>query len=34
MVLHFDVGRVKSILALEDAMVKDQIIFLVTQNDP
>ena len=33
MVLHFDVGRVKSILALEDAMVKDQIIFLVTQND-
>jgi ATP-dependent Lon protease len=33
MVLHFDVGRPKSMLALEDAMVKDQIIFLVTQND-
>ncbi|SEF84733.1 ATP-dependent Lon protease [Caloramator fervidus] len=34
MVLHFDVGRQKSILALEEAMVKDQIIFLVTQKDP
>lgn len=33
MVLHFDVGRAKSILALEDAMIKDQTIFLVTQND-
>lgn len=33
MVLHFDVGRTKSILALEDAMIKDQVIFLVTQND-
>lgn len=33
MVLHFDVGREKSILALESAMVKDQTIFLVTQRD-
>lgn len=33
MVLHFDVGRQKSILALEDAMVKNQMIFLVTQVD-
>ncbi|TDT58432.1 endopeptidase La [Fonticella tunisiensis] len=34
MVLHFDVGRAKSILALEEAMVKDQTIFLITQIDP
>ncbi len=33
MVLHFDVGRPKSILALEDAMVKNQTIFLITQVD-
>ncbi|QCX33073.1 endopeptidase La [Caloramator sp. E03] len=33
MVLHFDVGRTKSILALEEAMVKDQLIFLVAQKD-
>lgn len=33
MVLHFDVGRPKSILALEDAMVKNQVIFLVTQKE-
>ncbi len=33
MVLHFDVGREKSIAALEEAMVKDQLIFLVTQKD-
>ncbi|KRQ86138.1 Lon protease 1 [Caloramator mitchellensis] len=33
MVLHFDVGRQKSILALEEAMVNDQMIFLVTQRD-
>ncbi|HHU62622.1 MAG TPA: endopeptidase La [Clostridiales bacterium] len=33
MVLHFDVGRQKSIAALEEAMVKDQSIFLVTQKD-
>lgn len=33
MVLHFDVGREKSILALEEAMLKDQQIFLVSQMD-
>ena len=33
MVLHFDVGRPKSIAALEAAMVNDQEIFLVTQID-
>lgn len=33
MVLHFDVGREKSILALEEAMSKDQKIFLVSQKD-
>ncbi|MFA9398007.1 MAG: LON peptidase substrate-binding domain-containing protein, partial [Clostridiaceae bacterium] len=33
MVLHFDVGREKSIDALEEAMVKDQEIFLVSQKD-
>ncbi|HZK35280.1 MAG TPA: endopeptidase La [Bacillota bacterium] len=33
MVLHFDVGRAKSIAALEAAMVNNQEIFLVTQKD-
>ncbi|MGI6486092.1 MAG: endopeptidase La [Thermoanaerobacterales bacterium] len=33
MVLHFDVGRDKSIGALEEAMVRDQKIFLVAQKD-
>lgn len=33
MVLHFDVGRAKSILALEEAMIRNQVIFLVTQKD-
>lgn len=33
MVLHFDVGRKKSIKALEAAMAKDQKIFLTTQFD-
>lgn len=33
MVLHFDVGRVKSIKALEEAMVSNQMIFLVAQRD-
>lgn len=33
MVLHFDVGREKSINALEEAMINDQLIFLVTQMD-
>lgn len=33
MMLHFDVGRKKSILALKEAMDRDQTIFLVSQND-
>ncbi len=33
MVMHFDVGRVKSVAALEKAMMEDQRIFLVTQRD-
>lgn len=33
MILHFDVGRAKSIKALEEAMVSNQLIFLVTQKD-
>ncbi|HNW85922.1 MAG TPA: endopeptidase La [Candidatus Limiplasma sp.] len=33
MVLHFDVGRVKSVAALERAMLDNQKIFLVTQKD-
>ena len=33
MVLHFDVGREKSIKALEEAMLRDQRVFLTTQKD-
>ncbi len=33
MVLHFDVGRPKSVAALEKAMLEDQRIFLVAQSD-
>ena len=33
MMLQFDVGRKKSILALSKAMEDDQLIFLVTQRD-
>jgi ATP-dependent Lon protease len=33
MVLHFDVGREKSVNALEAAMVNDQLIFLTTQKE-
>ena len=32
--LHFDVSSKKSIAALEAAMVKDQMVFLVAQKDP
>ena len=31
--VHFDVGRVKSVLALEEAMKGDQMLFLVPQKD-
>jgi len=33
MVIHFDVGREKSVAALETAMEKDQVIFLTTQKE-
>ena len=33
MVLHFDVGRARSIAALEQAMVEEQRVFLVAQKD-
>lgn len=32
MLLHFDIGREKSISALENAMMNDQMVFLVTQR--
>lgn len=33
MVLYFDVGREKSIQALEEAMLRDQLVFLTTQKN-
>ncbi|MDR2486391.1 MAG: endopeptidase La [Clostridiales Family XIII bacterium] len=33
MVLHFDIGREKSVSALEKAMVRDQTVFLAVQRD-
>lgn len=33
MVLHFDIGRDKSVRALEEAFVKNQLVFLVTQKE-
>lgn len=33
MVLYFDVGREKSVAALEQAMLQDQLVFLTTQKD-
>lgn len=33
MVIHLDVGREKSVNAIEEAMAKDQVIFLATQKD-
>ncbi|MDI9514838.1 MAG: endopeptidase La [Clostridiaceae bacterium] len=34
MILHFDVGRIKSIKAIEESMLEEQLIFLVAQRDP
>ena len=34
MVLHFDVGRTKSVAALEEAMMGNQKVFLVAQQMP
>ena len=33
MIVHFDISRVKSVKAVEEAMLHDQKIFLVTQKD-
>lgn len=33
MILHFDIGRDKSVLALEEAMKSDSMVFLSTQNE-
>lgn len=33
MLIHFDVGRDKSVKALEDAMAGDQMVFLISQRD-
>ena len=33
-IIHFDVGRDRSIHALDAAMNKDQQLFLITQKDP
>ena len=33
MVIHFDIGREKSIKALEKAMIMNQQVFLVSQKD-
>ncbi|MGI6085135.1 MAG: endopeptidase La [Acetivibrionales bacterium] len=34
MILHFDVGRIKSIKSIEEAMLNEQVIFLTAQKDP
>ena len=34
MIVHFDVSRERSIKAIEEAMLHDQKIFLITQKDP
>ena len=34
MVFHFDIGREKSVNALEKAMMSNQVVFLVTQKNP
>ena len=34
MIVHFDISRAKSVRAVEEAMLGDQKIFLITQKDP
>ncbi|MBD5464472.1 MAG: endopeptidase La [Lachnospiraceae bacterium] len=34
MIIHFDLSRDKSKIAIERAMIEDQMVFLVTQRDP
>ena len=33
MIVHFDISRVRSVKAVEEAMLHDQKIFLITQKD-
>lgn len=33
MIIHFDISRAKSVKAVEEAMVTDQMVFLITQKD-
>ena len=33
MIVHFDVSRVRSVKAIEEAMLHDQKVFLITQKD-
>ena len=34
MIIHFDVGRNKSVSAVEECMIENQLIFLLAQRDP
>jgi len=34
MIIHFDVGRSKSISAIEECMIEDQLLMLLAQKDP
>ena len=34
MIVHFDISRIKSVKAVEEAMLHDQKVFLITQRDP
>ncbi|MBR5506498.1 MAG: endopeptidase La [Clostridia bacterium] len=34
MIIHFDVGRNKSVSAVEECMIEDQLLFLVAQREP
>ena len=34
MIVHFDISRDKSVKAVEEAMLREQTVFLVTQRDP
>ncbi len=34
MIIHFDVGRNKSVSAIEECMIENQLIFLLAQKDP
>ncbi len=34
MIVHFDISRIKSVKAVEEAMLHDQKVFLITQKDP